>query len=176
MTQGSAPLVPPLSPPLCSLPAFICAAAAWLAGCHSWVECIGSSPAENTPYAYPECLCKFLCVHARANNVCIYTTHTHTHWYTIAEEGRDGGVASKCIQNTCHACPSRVLFIFITQSMQSFAHYFYSPLLARNRIGGHEASNLPSPTSHFPSPAAAVPPDMFNKWQKLSRGRIVCVA
>lgn len=68
----------------------------------------------------------------------IHNTHTDTH----SQKGKEGqGVASKCIQNTCHACPSRVLFIFITQSMQSFAHYFYSPLLSRSRIGGHEAPN-----------------------------------
>lgn len=73
---------------------------------------------------------------------CQQCMHIHnTHRYTLAKGKGGQGVASKCIQNTCHACPSRVLFIFITQSMQSFAHYFYSPLLSRNRIGGHEAPN-----------------------------------
>lgn len=68
-------------------------------------------------------------------------------------------MASKCMQNTCHACPSRVLFIFITQSMQSFAHYFHSSLRSsywngvQNGIGGHgvHCSLLPALCILFPA-------------------------
>lgn len=107
------------------------------------------SRARAAPYAYPECLCAFLCVHARANNVCIYITYSGV----VGGSVLGVGVASKCMQNTCHACPSRVLFIFITQSMQSFAHYFHSSLRSsywngvQNGIGGQgvPCSLLPAP-------------------------------
>lgn len=67
------------------------------------------SRARAAPYAYPECLCEFLCVHARANNVCIYITYSGVVGGSVL--GKGARHQSACKIRAMHAQAACYLFL-----------------------------------------------------------------